>query len=596
MSSTMKSFKRSHMCAELGEGEINSVVTVMGWVNKKRELSNLTFITLRDRTGIVQIVVDEKKTDAEIAEKAASVRSEFVVAVRGTVIARTPENVNPDMKTGRVEIEASEFVILSEAEVPPFQIADTGVKEDLRLKYRYLDLRRPELQGSIILRHRISQAIRSFLNSNGFIDIETPYLTKSTPEGARDYLVPSRIHNGSFYALPQSPQLLKQILMISGFDRYYQITRCFRDEDLRADRQPEFTQVDMELSFVDIEDVLDVNERLMQYLMKEILGKEISVPFKRMTYKEAMERFGSDKPDTRFGMELVNVSDVEAISTSEFVVFKNALTEGGSVRGINAKGCAAYTRKQTDSLTDIAKTYKAKGLVWIALLEDGGFKSSVSKFFTEDELIKIADAFAAEKGDLILLCADRNEIVLDALGNLRLEIAARQNLTDKSDFDFLWVTEFPLLEWNEDEKRFYAKHHPFTSPMDEDLHFFESDPSQMRSKAYDMVLNGCELGGGSIRIYQREIQEKMFGILGFTKEEAYSQFNYLLEAFKYGAPPHGGLAFGLDRICMLFAGRDAIRDVIAFPKVKDASCPLTGAPDAVDEKQLRELGIKATEA
>jgi aspartyl-tRNA synthetase len=580
------------MCAEVSEAHTGKTVTVMGWVNKKRELSNLTFITLRDRTGIVQIVVDASKTDDATAKLAASVRSEFVIAVKGNVAARTPENINPDMKTGRVEIEASEFVVLSEAEVPPFQVADTGVKEDLRLKYRYIDLRRPEIQNALITRHNIARVIREFLNSEGFLDIETPYLTKSTPEGARDYLVPSRINKGSFYALPQSPQLLKQILMISGFDKYYQITRCFRDEDLRADRQPEFTQVDMELSFVDANDVMDVNERLIARVMKEILNRDVKIPFKRMTYTEAMERFGSDKPDLRFGMELVNISNLDAVKRSEFPVFINALADGGSIRGINAAGCANFPRKQIDSLTDTAKLFKAKGLVWIALLEDGGFKSSAAKFFSDDAFKEIAKSFDAKPGDLILICADKDSIVFDALGNLRLEVAQRLNLTDKNDFNFLWVVDFPLLEYDEEEKRYYAKHHPFTAPLDEDLNLFDTNPSKMRAKAYDMVLNGTELGGGSIRIYRRDIQEKMFGVLGFTQEEAYAQFSYLLEAFKYGAPPHGGLAFGLDRICMLLTGRDAIRDVIAFPKVKDASCPLTGAPDAVSDAQLDELGIE----
>jgi aspartyl-tRNA synthetase len=592
MNLTKNSLKRTNMCAEVSEADSGKTVTVMGWVNKKRELSNLTFITLRDRTGLVQIVVDASKTDKETAKLAASVRSEFVIAVKGKVAARTPENINPEMKTGRVEIEALEFVVLSEAEVPPFQVTDTGVKEDLRLKYRYIDLRRPELQNALITRHNIARVIREFLNSEGFLDIETPYLTKSTPEGARDYLVPSRVNKGSFYALPQSPQLLKQILMISGFDKYYQITRCFRDEDLRADRQPEFTQVDMELSFVDANDVMDVNERLIQRVMKEILNKEITIPFKRMPYTEAMERFGSDKPDLRFGMEIVNISDLDAVKASEFPVFANALAEGGSVRGINAKGCANFTRKQIDSLADTAKLFKAKGLVWVALLEDGSFKSSAAKFFTDISFKEMAEAFDAQPGDLILICADKDSTVLNALGNIRLEVASRLGLTDKSDFNFLWVVDFPLLEYDAEENRYYAKHHPFTAPLDEDLHLFDTDPSKMRAKAYDMVLNGTELGGGSIRIYRRDIQEKMFGVLGFTREEAYSQFSYLLEAFKYGAPPHGGLAFGLDRICMLLTGRDAIRDVIAFPKVKDASCPLTGAPDKVSAAQLGELGIE----
>jgi len=591
MNTTMNGLKRSHMCAEVSEADIGGVVTVMGWVNKKRELGSLAFVTVRDRTGIIQIVIDTAKADSEIIRRAVQVRSEFVVAVRGKVIARAAENVNPDMKTGRLEIEAEDFVILSEAAVPPFQVADTGVKEDLRLKYRYIDLRRPELQNNIITRHKISKAIREFLNADGFIDIETPYLTKSTPEGARDYLVPSRVQNGSFYALPQSPQLLKQLLMVAGFDRYYQITRCFRDEDLRADRQPEFTQTDMELSFADTDDVLDVNERLFKYIMKEIKGLDIEIPFRRIPYKEAMERFGSDKPDTRFGMELVDISGLSAVVKSEFPVFVNALKENGSIRGINASGCASFSRKQLDSLTDTAKTYKAKGLVWIALSDSGGFRTSAAKFFTDDELKEIADAFGAVQGDLILLCADSDETVFAALGNLRLEIAARLRLTVQDDFDFLWVTEFPLFEWNEQDNRYYAKHHPFTSPLDEDLALLDTEPLKVRSAGYDLVLNGNELGSGSIRLHQREMQEKIFELLGFTREQAYEQFAFLLEALNLGAPPHGGFAFGLDRVCMLLTGSDAIRDCIAFPKLKDASCPLTDAPSAVDKKQLDELGL-----
>jgi len=590
MNMTELKLKRSHMCAEVAGAQIGGVVTVMGWVNKKRELGSLTFVTVRDRTGIVQAVVDKAKVTPEIADLAASVRSEFVVAVKGRVIERTPENINPDITTGKVEIETDTFLVLSQADVPPFQVADVGVKEDLRLKYRFLDLRRPELQNVITTRHNITKTIRNFLNAEGFLDIETPFLTKSTPEGARDYLVPSRIHNGAFYALPQSPQLMKQLLMVSGFDRYYQITKCFRDEDLRADRQPEFTQVDMELSFVGMDDVIDINERLMKYLLENVLGVVIKTPFKRLSYKEAMARYGTDKPDTRFGMEIVDISGLDVIAKSEFPVFTNALENGGSVLGICAGNCAAFSRKQIDALVEVAKAHNAKGLIWVAILDDG-FKSSVSKFFTDDGLRMIAEAFGAKKGDLLLICADNTKTAQNALGNLRLEIAARLDILDKNVFDFLWVTEFPLFEWNAEDNRYYALHHPFTSPMDEDLALLNTDPGQARSEAYDMILNGNEIGGGSIRIHNRDIQEKMFEILGIGKNEANENFGFLLDAFKYGAPPHGGLAFGLDRICMLLTGRDAIRDVIAFPKTKDAACLLTGAPSAIGGKQLDELGI-----
>ncbi|MDR3092183.1 MAG: aspartate--tRNA ligase [Clostridiales bacterium] len=583
-------FKRTHMCAEVAEELVGQTVSVCGWVGKRRSLGQVVFVTVRDRSGLVQIVADEGRVSPETARAAASVRSEFVVAVRGRVLARASENVNPDMTTGKIEIEAEEFVILSEADVPPFQVAETGVKEDLRGRYRYIDLRRPELAGNIITRHKITAAARSFLNKEGFLDIETPYLTKSTPEGARDYLVPSRVHKGSFYALPQSPQQLKQLLMISGFDRYYQIARCFRDEDLRADRQPEFTQIDMELSFVDMEDVISLNDRFMAHLAKEILGREVAAPFPRLTYKEAMERFGSDKPDIRFGMELVDLSGEDIVKNSGFAVFTGALEAGGSVRAIAAPGCAELPRKQVDALIEVARTYRAKGLVWIALLPDGSVKSSIGKFFDESAVRALAEKAGAKTGDLALVAADRNEVVFDALGNLRLHLAEKLNLADKSDFAFLWVTDFPLFEWNEEDGRFYAKHHPFTAPLDEDLPLFDTNPAGMRAQAYDMVLNGYELGGGSIRIHRGDVQEKMFKTLGFSFDEARAQFGYFLEAFRYGAPPHGGLAFGLDRICMLFTGASAIRDVIAFPKVKDASCPLTSAPGGVSAKQLEELG------
>lgn len=589
MSESMQGLKRTHMCSEVREHLIGSRVTVMGWVNKRRNLGQLIFIALRDRSGIVQGVVNEEKTSKEVFEKAESVRGEYVVAFSGTVCARTAENVNPDMETGKIEIEIDEFRILSESEVPPFQVADTGVKDDLRLKYRYIDLRKPELQKNIMMRHKIAQSFRGFLNEEGFLEIETPMLTKSTPEGARDYLVPSRIYPGNFYALPQSPQLFKQLLMVSGFDKYYQIVKCFRDEDLRADRQPEFTQVDIEMSFVDIDDVLERNERLLKKIFKDVLDIDLPVPLQRMTYNEAMERYGSDKPDLRFGMELKDIS--ELIQGTEFGVFNSALEAGGSVRGIKAEGLANYPRKKIDALIEYVKTYKAKGLAWISILEDGTYKTTLSKFFSDDRLKEIADAFDAKANDLILICADKNEIVFDALGNLRCEIARREDLIDPNEYKLLWVTEFPLLEWDEEANRFFAKHHPFTSPMEEDYELLDKDPAKVRAKAYDIVANGYELGGGSLRIYQNNIQKKMFEILGFTDEDAEERFGFLLEAFKYGAPPHGGIAYGLDRVAMIMAKTPSIREVMAFPKVKDASCPLTDAPNIVDDVQLKELGI-----
>lgn len=590
MGELMSGLKRSHMCCELNETNIGQTVTVMGWVQRRRNLGKqLIFIALRDRTGLLQIIVDAN-TSEDIFIKAEPIRSEYVLAVKGTVRARTEKDINPNMKTGKIEIEVTELRILSEAETPPFQIEDSIiVKDDLRLKYRYIDLRRPEMQKNILLRHNISHCIRNFLSDEGFLEIETPMLAKSTPEGARDYLVPSRVNQGNFYALPQSPQQFKQLLMVSGMDRYFQIVKCFRDEDLRADRQPEFTQIDMELSFVDENDVMNLNEHLLKVVFKEVLDVDVEIPFKRMTYKEVMERYGSDKPDIRFGMELVNLSDV--VKDSEFKMFSEALASGGSVRCINAKGCGNYSRKQIDSLSEYVRTYRAKGLAWIAINNSREIKTQMSKFFTQeklDEIIKTANGVA---GDLILICADKNNIVFDALGNLRSEISRRENLTNPKDYKFLWVTEFPLLEWSEEENRYYAKHHPFTSPMDEDLELMDSNPIAVRAKAYDVVLNGYELGGGSIRIHRSDIQEKMFKLLGFSEEEAYDRFGFLINAFKYGTPPHGGLAFGLDRIAMLIAGVDNLRDVIAFPKVKDASCPLTNAPHIVDNKQLEELGL-----
>lgn len=590
MGEYMTGLKRSHMCAEVNEKMIGENVTVMGWVQRRRDLGQLLFIALRDRTGIVQIVVDGNTAEKALFEKAETVRSEFVLAVKGKVSARTEQNINENMKTGKIEIIAEEFRILSESDALPFQIEDSvTVKDDLRLKHRYLDLRRPSQLKNIMLRHKVVQVIHSFLDEEGFLEIETPILGKSTPEGARDYLVPSRVHSGNFYGLPQSPQLYKQLLMVSGMDRYYQIAKCFRDEDLRADRQPEFTQVDMELSFVDENDIMDINERMMQKVFKELLDVEIKLPLPRMTYKEAMERYGSDKPDVRFGMELKNISDI--VKGTEFVVFKSTLENGGSVRAINAKGCGNFPRKQIDSLVEFVKTYQAKGLAWIAVNADGTLKSQIAKFFTSEKLQEIVNAMEGQAGDLILICADKDKVVFDALGALRLELSKRLELTKTDDFAFLWITEFPMLEWDEEENRYVAVHHPFTAPMEQDLELLEKEPGAVRAKAYDIVLNGYELGGGSIRIHRRDIQQKMFELLGFEPEDAQERFGFLLDAFKYGVPPHGGLAFGLDRIIMLMSGANSIRDVIAFPKVKDASCPMTDAPNVVDQKQLEELGI-----
>ena len=590
MGEAMTGLKRSHMCCDVSEELIGSEVTVMGWVQRRRDLGQLIFIALRDRTGLVQAVVDGNNSAPELFKKAESVRSEYVLAIRGKVAPRTEGNVNKNMKTGAIEIIAEELRILSESETTPFQVEDEiTVKDDLRLKYRYIDLRRPCQLKNMILRHKTAQVIRNFLSDEGFLEIETPVLGKSTPEGARDYLVPSRVHPGSFYGLPQSPQLYKQLLMVSGMDRYYQIAKCFRDEDLRADRQPEFTQVDMELSFVDVDDIIDVNERLIKKVFKEILDVDVPIPMQRMKYKDAMERYGSDKPDVRFGMELHNITDI--VRGTEFAVFKNAIEAGGSVRAINANGCGHYPRKQIDSLVEFVKTYKAKGLAWIVVNDDGSLKSQIAKFFTPEKLQEIVDALEGKPGDLILICADADRIVFDSLGALRCEIARRQELTRPDDFRFLWVTEFPMFEWDDEENRYVAEHHPFTCPMDEDLPLLDTDPSKVRAKAYDRVLNGFELGGGSIRIHRRDIQQKIFSLLGFSDEDAQERFGFLLDAFKYGVPPHGGLAFGFDRIIMLMTGSSSIRDVIAFPKVKDASCPLTDAPGTVDDKQLDELGI-----
>ena len=593
MAEAMKGLHRSHRCAELGMQDVGAQVTLMGWVQKQRNKGGIIFVDLRDRSGVIQIIFEESDCGAEHFAKAEKLRSEFVIAVVGKVEKRAGA-VNEHLATGGIEIRATQVRILSEAETPPFPIeADSKTREDLRLQYRYLDLRRPDLQRNLILRSSIAANIRKFMTEEGFLEIETPILGKSTPEGARDYLVPSRVHPGSFYGLPQSPQLFKQLLMCSGFDRYFQIAKCFRDEDLRADRQPEFTQLDMELSFVDVDDVIDINERLLQYVCKEAIGLEVQLPIPRMTWKEAMERFGSDKPDTRFGMELVNVS--ETVRDCGFSVFTSALEGGGSVRGINAKGQAGMPRKKIDALVEFAKGYGVKGLAYLAVQEDGSYKSSFAKFMTPEQLESLVKAMDGGPGDLLLFAADKNTIVYNVLGALRLEIGEQTGLIDHDQFNFLWITEFPLLEWSEEENRFVAVHHPFTMMMEEDLQYLDSDPGRVRAKAYDIVLNGVELGGGSVRIYQNDIQEKMFEVLGFTKEDAHNRFGFLLDAFKYGVPPHAGLAYGLDRLVMLLVQAESIREVMAFPKVKDASCLLTGAPDTVDEVQLQELQLLAAE-
>ena len=589
MAESMKGLKRTHRCTEISTANIGENVTLMGWVQKSRNKGGIIFVDLRDRSGIVQLIFENGSIDAKGFEKATKLRSEFVIAVTGVVEARSGA-VNNNLKTGEIEVRANSLRILAEAETPPFPIEENSkTKEDLRLKYRFLDLRRPDIQRNLMMRSQVTTLTRQFMANEGFLEIETPMLTKSTPEGARDYLVPSRIHPGNFYALPQSPQLFKQLLMCSGYDRYIQIARCFRDEDLRADRQPEFTQIDMELSFVDVDDVIDVNERLLAYLFKKVLDVDVKLPIQRMTWQDAMDRFGSDKPDLRFGMELQNVSEV--VRGCEFAVFKNALEAGGTVRGINAKGQGGMPRKKIDKLVEFAKDYGAKGLAYIAIHEDGTVKSSFAKFMTEDEMSRLVEAMDGQAGDLLLFAADKNKVVWDVLGALRLELARQMNLLDSSEYRFVWITEFPLLEWSDEENRFKAMHHPFTMPMEEDLQYIDSDPGRVRAKAYDIVLNGTEIGGGSVRIHQDDIQEKMFEVLGFTKEKAYEQFGFLLTAFKYGVPPHAGLAYGLDRLVMLMAKQESIRDVIAFPKVKDASCLMTEAPNLVDEKQLEELGI-----
>ena len=593
MAESMLGLKRSHRCTEVTTANIGQEVTVMGWVQKSRNKGGIIFVDLRDRSGILQIIFEESDCGAESFAKAEKLRSEYVIAVTGRVEARSGA-VNENLATGAIEVRANSLRILSESETPPFPIEENSkTKEELRLKYRFLDLRRPDMQRNLLLRSKIAILTRQFLAEEGFLEIETPTLIKSTPEGERDYLVPSRVHPGSFYALPQSPQLFKQLLMCSGYDRYFQLARCYRDEDLRADRQPEVTQIDMELSFVDVDDVIDVNERLLHKLFKEILNVEIPQPIPRMTWQEAMDRFGSDKPDLRFGMELKNVSDV--VKDCEFVVFKGALENGGTVRGINAEGQGHMPRKKIDALVEFAKGYGAKGLAYVAIQEDGSYKSSFAKFMTEEQMAALLSAMDGKPGDLLLFAADKNKVVWDVLGNLRLEIARQLDLLKKDDYKFLWVTEFPLLEYSEEQGRFVAMHHPFTMPMDEDWHLIDSNPGAVRAKAYDIVLNGTEIGGGSVRIHQSDIQSKMFEVLGFTPEKAQEQFGFLLEAFKYGVPPHAGLAYGLDRVVMLMGGCDSIREVIAFPKVKDASCLMTEAPTPVDPKQLEELGIEVCE-
>ena len=591
MAESMKGLHRTCRCAEVTKDMVGSKVTLMGWVQKARNKGGLVFVDLRDRSGIMQIIFENGKIDQEGFEKAGKLRSEFVIAVTGTVEKRGGA-VNENLATGEIELCAESLRILAESDVPPFPIEENSkTKDEIRLKYRYLDLRRPDLQRNLMMKSKVMMLTRKFFTEEGFLEVETPMLGKSTPEGARDYLVPSRIHPGSFYGLPQSPQLYKQLLMCSGYDRYIQIARCFRDEDLRADRQPEFTQIDMELSFVDVDDVIDVNERYLAYLFKEVLDVDVKLPIQRITWQEAMDRFGSDKPDMRFGMELHDVSDV--VKDCEFVVFKNALEAGGSVRGINAEGQGGMPRKKIDKLVDFAKTYGAKGLAYIAIAEDGTRKSSFAKFMTEEEMNALVAAMDGKPGDLLLFAADKNKVVYDVLGALRVELAKQMELLDKNEYRFVWVTEFPLLEWNEEENRYTAMHHPFTMLMDEDIPLIESgELGKIRAKAYDIVLNGNEIGGGSVRIHQNDIQEKMFEMLGFTREAAYEQFGFLLNAFKYGVPPHAGLAYGLDRLVMLMSKVDSIRDVIAFPKVKDASCLMTESPSRVSEQQLEELGLE----
>lgn len=593
MSEFLQGWKRTDYCTSFSVDDVGKDVTLMGWVQTRRDFGALIFVDLRDRTGLMQVVFDESVLTGDFS-RVSGLRSEFVIAVKGQIVRRDEETINEKLPTGLIEVKARELKILSRAQTPPFEIEDdTAVREELRLKYRFLDLRRPTMQKNLLMRSQISAAARDYLIQNGFLDIETPMLTKSTPEGARDYLVPSRIHQGSFYALPQSPQTLKQILMISGFDRYFQIVKCFRDEDLRADRQPEFTQIDLEMSFVDVDDVIAMNEGLIAHVFKQTMGIDVKLPLKRLTYKDAMDRYGSDKPDTRFGLELINVSDI--VADSGFKVFSSVVKNGGSVRAINAKGCVdKFARREIDALVDFVKIYGAKGMAWISMKEDG-MQSPITKFFSENEMDALLKRLGAETGDIIFFVGDKDKVVYDSLGNLRLKLAEKLDLIDESVFDLLWVVDFPLFEYSEDEKRFMAMHHPFTSPKDEDVDKLESDPGSVYAKAYDIVLNGNEIGGGSIRIHTTELQERMLKALGHSKEDAWENFGFLLEALKFGAPPHGGLAFGLDRLAMLLLGCTSIRDVIAFPKVQNASCLMTNAPSHVETKQLRELGLKITE-
>ncbi|EGL81643.1 aspartyl-tRNA synthetase [Caldalkalibacillus thermarum TA2.A1] len=583
-------FKRTHGCGMLTKAHIGQEVHLSGWVNKRRDLGGLIFIDLRDRSGIVQIVFDPQHQEAfATAEK---VRSEYVLAVKGRVVARDEATINRKLPTGEIEVYAEEVEVINPAKTPPFTLEDKlDVDEAVRLKYRYLDLRRPAMQRVFKLRHQAAKAIRNFLDEHGFLEIETPMLTKSTPEGARDYLVPSRVHPGEFFALPQSPQIFKQLLMVAGFERYYQIVRCFRDEDLRADRQPEFTQVDIETSFMSAQDLQTLMEEMIARLFKETIGVEVALPFERLTYEEAISRFGSDKPDLRFGLELKDVS--ETVKNSSFKVFSQTVKNGGQVKGINAKGCAAFSRKKIDELTEYVGRYGAKGLAWFALKE-GEMRGPIAKFFTPEELEGIKQVLEAEEGDLLLFVADQKQVVAEALGALRLKLGKELGLINKEEYKFCWVTDFPLVEYDEEQGRYVALHHPFTMPREEDLELFDTNPEAMRAQAYDMVLNGYEIGGGSMRIYQREVQEKMFALLGFSAEEAKEKFGFLMEAFEYGTPPHGGIAFGFDRIVMLLAGVSNLRETIAFPKTASASCLMTGAPSAVDEKQLEELALAVT--
>jgi aspartyl-tRNA synthetase len=592
MSELLQGWKRTHRCAEITAEDVGREVLMMGWAGTWRNLGSLIFIGLRDRSGVMQVVFDESTLPKEVFESAESIRSEYTIAVKGILRLRKPEMVNKEMKTGEYELEAKELKILSGAQTPPFYIDDNvNTQEQLRLKYRYLDLRRPRLQQIIMGRHRIAQIARNYYDSQGFLEIETPILCKSTPEGARDYLVPSRVHPGEFYALPQSPQQYKQLLMISGFDRYFQIARCFRDEDLRADRQPEFTQIDIEMSFVDEDDVMAVNEGFIATLLREYKGVEVKLPLRRMTWREAMDRYGSDKPDLRFGLELINVTD--EVKGSSFSVFENAIQGGGSVRCIRVPGGAdKFSRKRIDELGEYVKTYRAKGIAWMNLKEEG-MQCSFAKFLSPAQLAGVMAKTGAQNGDIVFFIADAKEtVVFASLGALRLELGRSLGLIDENRYELLWVTEFPLLEWDEEEQRFMAMHHPFTSPRDEDIDYMESDPGRVRAKAYDMVMNGNEIGGGSIRIHSPELQERMFKAIGFTHESAWNRFGYFMEAFKYGTPPHGGLAFGLDRIVMLLTGTNSIREVIAFPKVQTAACLMTNAPGSVDDKQLEELHIR----